>query len=85
MKSSQVLGTMTSIIELNDLGEYHLRTQLMAYYFACSFNYSDLIKLANKNIANDKNYLDLKAEDTKFNRAYRIEFTKDHLKFKEKE
>lgn len=76
---------MTSILELNDLGKKFLRDELAANYFACTFDLAYFYKLANKNIANDKNYVELKSHETRFSREYRIEFTKDHLKFKDKE
>lgn len=74
---------MTSQLELTDLGKKFLINEILKH---CGNepHLIDLIAIANHNIADDKNYLDLEAYRTLNNRAYRIEFTKDHLKFKDK-
>lgn len=76
---------MTSQLELNKEGERYLMDELdkvislLSYAFV---DYKKIIKSANENIKIDKNYIDVPAFLSVNKKINRIEFTKDHLKFK---
>lgn len=77
---------MTSIMELNEKGEKFLKDQLKILLFADDIGLvfpQVFIDQANFNIVHDINFLQLPARLTRTNKIENIEFTKDHLKFKD--
>lgn len=79
---------MTSQLELNDFGKKYLKDQMAKLTLFTGERldsyFLDRLNIANLNISRDDNLVRLPSLVTNSDRIETIEFTKDHLKFKDK-